>query len=131
MVRLTGQMGVPVITVDGEVIIGFDRGRLQSLLSRSNGKRKVSFGLKIADAAAVSGSNGGVAVAGAYVGAVAPGSLGEKTGLKPGDIVTSVNNAQVKSSADMERALASLRKGNIVGIMFRREGRDRKSEIII
>jgi len=25
-------MGVPVITVDGEVIVGFDRGRLKRLL---------------------------------------------------------------------------------------------------
>lgn len=28
----TGRMAVPVITVDDEVIVGFDRGRLQRLL---------------------------------------------------------------------------------------------------
>jgi len=28
----TGRMAVPVITVDSEVIVGFDRGRLQRLL---------------------------------------------------------------------------------------------------
>jgi hypothetical protein len=28
----TGHLAVPVITVDGEVIVGFDRGRLQRLL---------------------------------------------------------------------------------------------------
>lgn len=28
----TGRMAVPVITVDGEVVVGFDRGRLQRLL---------------------------------------------------------------------------------------------------
>lgn len=28
----TGRMAVPVITVDEEVIVGFDRGRLQRLL---------------------------------------------------------------------------------------------------
>ena len=32
MVNLSGQMGVPVIVVDDEVIIGFDRERLDSLL---------------------------------------------------------------------------------------------------
>jgi len=28
----TGRMAVPVITVGGEVVVGFDRGRLQRLL---------------------------------------------------------------------------------------------------
>jgi hypothetical protein len=28
----TGRMAVPVITIDDEVVVGFDRGRLQRLL---------------------------------------------------------------------------------------------------
>jgi glutaredoxin-like YruB-family protein len=32
MVKTTGQMGVPVIVVDSEVIVGFDKERLDSLL---------------------------------------------------------------------------------------------------
>jgi hypothetical protein len=28
----TGRMAVPVITVDNEVVVGFDRGKLQRLL---------------------------------------------------------------------------------------------------
>ncbi|MBN1794374.1 MAG: glutathione S-transferase N-terminal domain-containing protein [Candidatus Omnitrophica bacterium] len=32
MVKLSGQMGVPVIAVGSEVIVGFDKGRLESLL---------------------------------------------------------------------------------------------------
>ena len=32
MVTKSGQMGVPVIDVDGEIIIGFDKAKLQSLL---------------------------------------------------------------------------------------------------
>jgi glutaredoxin 3 len=28
----TGRMAVPVITIDHEVVVGFDRGRLQRLL---------------------------------------------------------------------------------------------------
>ena len=28
MVQMTGQMGVPVILIDGQVIIGFDRGAI-------------------------------------------------------------------------------------------------------
>lgn len=32
MVKVSGQMGVPVIVVDQEVIVGFDRDRLEELL---------------------------------------------------------------------------------------------------
>ena len=32
LVRLTGQMAVPVITVGDEVVRGFDKGRLKHLL---------------------------------------------------------------------------------------------------
>lgn len=32
MARRTGQMGVPVVEIDGRPIVGFDRGRIDSLL---------------------------------------------------------------------------------------------------
>ena len=32
MVEKSGQMGVPVIDVDGKIIVGFDQGKLQELL---------------------------------------------------------------------------------------------------
>ena len=32
MVDLSGQMGVPVIVIDGEVIVGFNKERIDSLL---------------------------------------------------------------------------------------------------
>jgi len=32
MVEKTGQMGVPVIEIDGESVIGFDRDRIKELL---------------------------------------------------------------------------------------------------
>jgi len=32
LIARTGRMAVPVITVDGEVVVGFDRGRLKRLL---------------------------------------------------------------------------------------------------
>ena len=32
MVKLSGQMGVPVIVINGEVVAGFDKPRINSLL---------------------------------------------------------------------------------------------------
>ncbi|OIO42176.1 NrdH-redoxin, partial [Candidatus Pacearchaeota archaeon CG1_02_39_14] len=33
MIKKSGQQGVPVIDVDGEIIVGFDEDRLKSLLN--------------------------------------------------------------------------------------------------
>ena len=33
MVNLTGQMGVPVIVIDGNPIVGFDKSKIDSLLN--------------------------------------------------------------------------------------------------
>ena len=32
LIARTGRMAVPVITIDDDVVVGFDRGRLQRLL---------------------------------------------------------------------------------------------------
>jgi len=32
MMKKTGQMGVPVIDIDGEIIVGFDKDRIKQLL---------------------------------------------------------------------------------------------------
>ena len=132
MVNLTGQMGVPVIVIGDEAIVGFDRARIQALVSAGGSTLKtVRFGLKIADAAKVATQVGAASVPGAIIGEVTPGLLGEKAGLKEGDIVTGINGGSIKSAADMAGALAVLKSGNIVTILFLRAGETRKSEIVI
>ncbi len=32
MIRKTGQQAVPVVEIDGEVVVGFDKGRIDQLL---------------------------------------------------------------------------------------------------
>lgn len=34
MIEKTGQTGVPVVEIDGEIIIGFDRERIEELLTK-------------------------------------------------------------------------------------------------
>ncbi len=36
MVEKSGQMGVPVIEIDGEIVVGFDKEKLESLLPKSS-----------------------------------------------------------------------------------------------
>lgn len=132
MVRSTGQMGVPVIVVEGQPIIGFDRPRLESLLTKGseNGSRP-RFGLKIADASKIAQKSGALPVFGALVGAVAPGSLGEKAGLQQGDIITELNLRPINNARDLEKALAGLVPGNRATIAFLRGQKTMSSEVVI
>jgi len=34
MTKLSGQMGVPVISIDGQVMVGFDKSRIDALLDK-------------------------------------------------------------------------------------------------
>jgi membrane-associated protease RseP (regulator of RpoE activity) len=126
MVRTSGQMGVPVIVIDGEVIVGFNRARLQELLAGG----KVRLGLMVADADRVAQKQGSVPVFGAVIGGVAPGSLGERAGLKPGDIITEINTRRITRAADVEQAISGLNGGSIVTVLFLRGNETRKSEIV-
>ena len=127
MVRTSGQMGVPVIVVDGEVIVGFDRARLQTLLAGE----KIHLGLRVADADRIARKPGTIPVFGAVIGNVVPDSLGEKAGLKPGDIITEISGRRISNAADVEQALRELRSGSIMTVLFLRGNDTRKSEIVV
>jgi S1-C subfamily serine protease len=127
MVQMTGQRGVPVITVDGQVIIGFDRPRLEQLLANGSGRKRTSFGLRVADADKIARRGNGSTPSGAYIGSVAPGSPAERAGLREGDIITEINTLSVKGSADVANALASLTEEGRVTIGFSRDGRHLKA----
>src|SRR5687767_15895885 len=79
MVRKSGQQGVPVITVDDQVIVGFDRPRLERLLEAGKARRP-TFGAAVADAASYLAKRGQVPVFGALVGKVSPRSEERRVG---------------------------------------------------
>ena len=110
-------MGVPVITVDGQAVVGFDVRRLEQLLSQASPKRP-SLGISIADASKMAMKAGSIPVFGALIGKVRPGSPGERAGLQPGDIVTEANLRVISNAADLEGVLKSLPAGSrlVLGI---------------
>ena len=112
MVRRSGQTAVPVILVDGEVIIGFDRARL----GRALATMKPSLGLRVADA-----SSRGLAP-GAYVGGVRPGSAGERAGLQPGDIIIEVEGLAIRGADDLERSVSRHGRGATLALTVLRRG---------
>ncbi len=130
MVRLTGQMGVPVIVIDEQAVIGFDRARLEQLLA-SRGSQRPHLGLKVADASKVAQKAGEVPVFGALVGAVAPASPGEQAGLRNGDIITELNLKPIRGADDLEHAMAELTPRSRATMVFLRGQETLKVEIVV
>jgi S1-C subfamily serine protease len=130
MVRLTGQLGVPVIVIDGQVVIGFDRPRLEQLVASGGGQRP-HLGLKVADASKMAPRIGGVPVFGALVVAVASASLGERAGLRNGDIITELNLRPIRGVDDLEHAMADLAPGSRATIVFLRGQETLRAEIVV
>src|SRR5687767_6329973 len=118
-----GQRGVPVIMVDGHMVVGFDRAQLERLLARATAEPRAErprLGASIADAArhAPPGSP-----AGAYVGRVRPGSPAARAGLQPGDIIVALAGQPVDSAAAVEQMLRRLGPQHPVPVRIYRNGR--------
>lgn len=119
MLRLTGQRGVPVTVIDGQVVIGFDRPRLDALLA---GTRRPRLGAAVADAAEMAAKGRCAVTQGAYVGQVRPGSAAERAGLQAGDVIVALAGQPIAGRAELEKLLARLRPGAEVPLQYLRGG---------
>ena len=99
-VKLSGQNGVPVTVIDGQIVAGFNEPGLNSLLIRRRHPRP-KFGAGIADVGKA-GRKGVPIIFGAYVGRIGTGSIAEKAGLAVGDVIIQMNNQQISDTADLD-----------------------------
>jgi glutaredoxin 3 len=120
LVRNTGQMGVPVTIINGQTVVGFDRGRLERLLTQTQTRQRPSFGASIADASRITAKRGLGITLGAYVGRVKPSSVADRIGLIPGDIITELSMKRIANASDLENALSGLSKGSRFSLAFLR-----------
>ena len=120
LVNSTGQMGVPVTVIDGQVVVGFDRGRLEQLTAQAQTGQRPAFGASIADASKITAKQGPAIILGAYIGSVRPGSVAERIGLAPGDIITELNMRHIANADNLEDALSSLSSGSRFSLVFLR-----------
>jgi serine protease Do len=121
MVNLTGQMGVPVIVIDGQPVIGFNQPRLQELLSKGNG-RKPRLGMKVADVNGSARKPGEPPLFGAIVGTVSPSTPAAQAGFQKGDIITSINRQRINNVSEMEQVIRSMPAGSRIPVtVYRRE----------
>lgn len=128
MVQRSGQQGVPVTVIDGEVVVGFDRGRLGQILAR-RARPRPKLGATVAGAESIARKKGISLPAGAYVGSVKPGSPAEQAGLREGDIILYLYGNQVRGSSDLQRVLSSLPEGQPVQLIWWRNGREMEGRL--
>jgi len=74
----------------------------------------------------VAGSIGAEGVEGALVSEVAEGSAADKAGIKPGDIITSINGKPTRTGAALRAAIGILRVGDKVEVGILRDGKPRR-----
>jgi len=106
MQHRSGQIGVPVITIGNEVIVGFNAARLEQALAAAGGapqpkRRRPPLGALVKDAPPAG-------PAGAYVGSVRASSIADQAALRPGDIIIAVGPYPVRGAQDLETALDKL-----------------------
>ena len=124
MVRLSGQQGVPVITVDGQVVVGFNQPRLRQLLQKTR-RATPKLGAAIADASSQVQKHPGIPAKGAYVGRVRSGSPAQKAGLRSGDVIVSLGGQPVARADDLHRLLGEMPKGRDLSLSYVRSGQER------
>lgn len=117
-----GQRGVPVIRADGELIVGFNRPRLEQLAAQAKRTQseRPKLGASVANASrhAPAGSPPG-----AYVGRVRPGSTAARAGLQAGDIITMLAGQMVQNASDVERIMARVQPRSRAPVRVFRQGR--------
>jgi S1-C subfamily serine protease len=128
LVNNTGQMGVPVTLINHQAVIGFDRAKLEQLLTQTQGVQRPSFGASIADASKITAKQGSGITLGAYIGKVRPGSVAQRIGLTSGDIIIEMNMKNIANASDLERALSGLNRGSRLSLVFLRGNKKLASE---
>jgi len=112
-----GELRVPVTVVNGQSIIGFDRARLEQVFGQGE---PASLGVSVTSSSTRTEREEPGVSAGAYLSDVMPGSVAEKMGLIPGDIIIQANGRLITSADDFDSAIFVLNKGSQISLSFLR-----------
>jgi glutaredoxin 3 len=129
-VRLTGQNAVPVIVIDGQIVVGFNEPRIEQLISQAEASIRPKFGAAVADVGKA-GRKDVPIVFGAYVGRITTGSIAEKIELIVGDVIIQLNNQPISGAADLGRFLLGIKQGDKLSIVFIRGTEIKTAEVTV
>lgn len=121
MVRLSGQQGVPVTVIDGQVVLGANMPQIDQLVAQ-RASRPPKLGVSIADAERIGAKKGIQLPAGAYVGRVTPGATGALAGLRARDVIVQLAGQPVRSDQDVHAIMNRQSHGQSVDLLAWRNG---------
>jgi S1-C subfamily serine protease len=130
MIQASGQQGVPVVTVDGQAVVGFNQPQLLQLLNQARGSQARPgplLGASVADAATQARKRPGIPTSGAYVGRVRAGSPAELAGLRKGDVITALGGQLVSRAEDLHRLLGEMPRGRDLSLTYVRKGQEQST----
>lgn len=128
MLRRSGRNGVPQLLIGDQLVIGFDRPRIEALLNQARAAEPPapSLGVRVADAAQHA-PNGGD---GAYVGHVRAGSLADKAGVQSGDVIISLDGQAIHTADDLIAAGQRLARGRPIPVTVIRDSQYRQLTLV-
>ncbi len=135
MIRLSGQQGVPVTVADGEVILGFDQAKFARIAQKYGGPARPALGLLGANAQEYLAKHPDKAellpagTKGVYVGKIRPGTVAEKAGLQPGDVIVGVAGKRIASMAQLDAMIDTLKADESVSIRYLRGTEEHSSTL--
>jgi glutaredoxin 3 len=121
MVQLSGQQGVPVILIDGQVVLGFNQPLIARLLDQ-RATHPPRLGVSIADSSRIAERKASSLPGGAYVGKVTPGSSAALAGMRPGDVIIQLAGQAIRSDQDVHRVSADIRFDQDADVVVWRNG---------
>jgi glutaredoxin-like YruB-family protein len=121
MVRISGQRGVPVVVIDGQVVLGANMSLIEQLLAQRDG-HPPRLGVAIADAGRIAAKKGIQLSSGAYVGRVHPNSAAAIAGVRVGDVIVQLAGQPVRTDGDVHQIGAGLHHGQVVDLLIWRNG---------
>ena len=130
MIRRTGQQGVPVVATEDEVILGFDQVRLARLAEKYAGPKRPPLGVLAADAEEYLARHPEKAdsippgTKGVYVGKIRPDTVAERAGLRAGDVIVGLAGKRVRTMAQLDQLVDTLKAGDTVAIRYLRNGNE-------
>ena len=130
MIKRSGQQGVPVVATEKEVIVGFDQSRLSRIVDEFGRPKRPPLGLLAADAQQYFSRHPEIAAKypegakGVFVGDVRPNSVAERSGIRHGDVITSVAGKRVRNMSSLDQLIDTLNAGDKISFKYLRDGED-------
>jgi S1-C subfamily serine protease len=119
-----------VTVADGDVILGFDQRKFSKLAEKFAGPKRPPLGILAADAEEYLTKHPDKAekvpagTKGIYVGKIRPQTVSERSGILPGDIITSFAGKRVRNMAALDQMVDTLKAGDKATARFLRDGEE-------